>query len=86
MAASPIPPSGHIPPAFLQTLVELEQGITSVLASEKNATKKMAAGKSKAVSSMRQALKKKAKEFELLLKTYNEVGWACQVSGRGTTG
>jgi translation initiation factor 3 subunit C len=73
MAASPIPPSGHIPPAFLQTLVELEKGIADVLASEKNANKKMAAGKSKAVSSMRQSLKKKAKEFELLLKTYNEV-------------
>jgi hypothetical protein len=73
MAASPIPPSGHIPPAFLQTLVELDKGIADVIASEKNANKKMAAGKSKAVSSMKQALKKKAKEFEILLKTYNEV-------------
>lgn len=73
MAASPIPPSGHIPPSFLQTLVELDKGIADVIASEKNANKKMAAGKSKAVSSMKQALKKKSKEFEILLKTYNEV-------------
>lgn len=73
MSASHIAPAGHIPPAFLQILGELEQSITDTLASEKTASKKMAPVKAKAVSSLRQALRKKAKEFETLLKTYNEV-------------
>lgn len=79
MSASPIPPSGHIPPAFLQTLVELESAVNDTIASEKSASKKMAPVKAKAVSSMRQALRKKAKEFELLLKTYNEVSYRGRV-------
>lgn len=73
MSASPTPPAGHIPPAFLQVIVELEQRIADTLASEKQRAKKMPAGKSKALNAMRQALKKKTKEFENVLKIYTDV-------------
>jgi translation initiation factor 3 subunit C len=73
MSASPIPPAGHIPPAFLQILVELEQGVTDTISAEKSASKKMAPVKAKALNGLRQTIKKKAKEFEVILKTYNEV-------------
>ncbi|ORX37992.1 eukaryotic translation initiation factor 3 subunit 8 N-terminus-domain-containing protein [Kockovaella imperatae] len=70
MVASPIPAAGHIPPAFLRTLVELETAVTSTISAEKGATKKMAPVKAKALSGMKQTLKKKAKEFELTLGQY----------------
>ena len=73
MSASPVPPHGHIPPAFLQVLVDLDENVTATLSAEKKATKKMAAGKAKAVNSIRQTLKKKTKEFEQVLATYKEV-------------
>ena len=73
MMSSPIPPSGHIPPAFLQCLIELEAGVSSTIASEKAATRKMAPIKAKAVNGMRQTLKRKMKEFEAVLATCIEV-------------
>lgn len=74
MISSPIPPSGHIPPAFLETLVSLESGVSKTIASEKSAGKKMAPAKGKALNIMKQTLKKKIKEFEAVVATYNEVG------------
>ena len=73
MSASSIPPAGHLPPAFLQVLVELDENVTSTLAAEKKASKKMAATQAKAVNSIRQTLKKKVKELEQVLATYKEV-------------
>lgn len=73
IVASPIPPEGHIPPRFLETLVSLEGDVAKTLAAEKSAPKKMAPAKAKAVNGIRQTLKKKNKEFEGVLKTYNEV-------------
>lgn len=52
--------------------MDLDENVTATLAAEKKATKKMAAGKAKAVNSIRQTLKKKVKEFELVLATYKE--------------
>lgn len=72
MVSSAIPPSGHIPPSFVQTLVELEQAVNATFNAEKSAAKKMAPVKSKALTGMRQTLKKRAKEFEGTLKTYND--------------
>ncbi|AFR95378.1 eukaryotic translation initiation factor 3 subunit C [Cryptococcus neoformans C23] len=72
IVASPIPPEGHIPPRFLETLVSLEGDVAKTLAAEKSAPKKMAPAKAKAVNGIRQTLKKKNKEFEGVLKTYNE--------------
>ena len=57
MSASSIPPAGHLPPAFLQVLVELDENVTSTLAAEKKASKKMAA----------------TQELEQVLATYKEV-------------
>ncbi len=73
MISSPIPPSGHVPPAFLQILLELESGVSKTIASEKAAAKKMPPVKAKALNGMRQVLKKKMKEFEAVLTIYNEV-------------
>lgn len=73
MLSSPIPPSGHIPPAFLRCLVELNQSVNRTITEEKTAAKKMAPVKAKALNGLKQALKKKAKEFEAVLKTYEEV-------------
>jgi translation initiation factor 3 subunit C len=72
MLASPIPPAGHIPPAFLQTITELDTAVNDTIKGEKSAAKKMPGGKSKALNSMKQTLKKKLKEFETVVATYNE--------------
>jgi translation initiation factor 3 subunit C len=72
MASSPIPPAGHIPPQFLQTIVDLEAGVSKTIASEKTATKKMAGAKAKAVTGLKQTLKKRSKEFEIVLGTFNK--------------
>ncbi|KAK4683847.1 translation initiation factor 3 subunit C, partial [Tremellales sp. Uapishka_1] len=72
IASSPIPPAGHIPPAFLGCVVELDGSVNETIASEKSAKKKMPPGKAKALNSMKQKLKKTLKEFELVLTTYNE--------------
>ncbi|WOO77654.1 Eukaryotic translation initiation factor 3 subunit C [Vanrija pseudolonga] len=70
MTASATPPAGHIPPAFLQTITELEKDVNDTIAGEKSATKKMPGAKSKALNSMKQTLKKKAKEFEGVIAQY----------------
>lgn len=73
MVSSPIPPAGHIPPQFLKTLVELDADVNKTVAAEKTATKKMAGVKAKAVTGLKQTLKKRNKEFENVLETYNKV-------------
>ncbi|WVQ75178.1 eukaryotic translation initiation factor 3 subunit C [Cryptococcus sp. DSM 104548] len=72
LVASPIPAAGHIPPQFLETLVSLETDVAKKLASEKSASKKMPPAKAKAVNALKQTLKKKTKEFETVLETYNK--------------
>ena len=74
--ASPIPASGHIPPAFLRTLVELERAVNDTITAEKAGAKKMAPVKAKALNGMKQTLRKKTKEFELYLQPYSEVSRA----------
>jgi hypothetical protein len=73
MVSSPIPPAGHIPPQFLQTIVDLDAGVTKTVAAEKSATKKMTGAKAKAVTGLKQTIKKKNKEFEMVLSTFKEV-------------
>ena len=82
MVSSPIPPAGHIPPQFLQTLVDLDAGVTKTVAAEKSATKKMTGAKSKAVTGLRQTIKKKNKEFEGVLATFNEVSLIAEADDR----
>lgn len=72
MLSSPIPPAGHIPPAFLQSLTELDDAVNETVKSEKSASKKMPANKGKALNSMRQTLKKKVKEFESVIEQYKK--------------
>ncbi|TYJ54720.1 eukaryotic translation initiation factor 3 subunit C [Cryptococcus floricola] len=72
LVASPIPAAGHIPPQFLETLVTLETDVAKKIASEKSASKKMPPAKAKAVNALKQTLKKKTKEYETVLETYNK--------------
>ncbi|EIW71751.1 hypothetical protein TREMEDRAFT_43048 [Tremella mesenterica DSM 1558] len=72
MISSPIPPAGHFPPAFLACLVELNDAVNETITAEKTASKKMPVPKAKALSAIRQTLKKKMKEFEIVLTTYQE--------------
>jgi hypothetical protein len=87
MVSSPIPPAGHIPPQFLQTLVDLDAGVTKTVAAEKSATKKMTGAKAKAVTGLKQTIKKKNKEFEMVLSTFKEVrSTFCEVDVADNTG
>ena len=70
MLSSAIPPAGHIPPAFLETITDLEAAVSKTIASEKSAAKKMAPAKGKALNGMKQTIKKKSKEFEIALQQY----------------
>lgn len=70
MLSSPIPPAGHIPPAFLQTITELDTAVNETIKSEKSAGKKMPANKGKALNAMKQTLKKKVKEYETVVSQY----------------
>ncbi|WWC73444.1 eukaryotic translation initiation factor 3 subunit C [Kwoniella pini CBS 10737] len=72
VVATTVAAAGHIPPRFLEILVSLEKDVNETILSEKSAKKKMAPGKAKALNSLKQTLKKKQKEFEGVLKTYNE--------------
>lgn len=72
MLSSPIPPAGHIPPAFLATMVDLDESVNATLKADKSAAKKMPGNKNKALNSMRQTLKKKTKEFETVLEEYKK--------------
>lgn len=72
MLSSPIPPAGHYPPAFLQTITELDTAVNETIKAEKSATKKMPANKGKALNSMKQTLKKKIKEYENVVAEYTK--------------
>lgn len=66
--------SEPIPPFYVQTLVSLEASLVSALAKEKEAKKKMNATNAKALTAMKQKVKKATKENEAEVKRYQEVG------------
>lgn len=72
MMSSAIPPAGHIPPAFLATIVELEESSNAALKGDKSAAKKMPGAKNKALNSIKQTIKKQVKEFDTVLQEYKK--------------
>ncbi|KAJ8516062.1 hypothetical protein ONZ45_g6583 [Pleurotus djamor] len=62
--------SEPIPPFFLKTLGSLDTSITNAIAKEKEAKKKMNATNAKALTAMKQKVKKATKEYEKEYKLY----------------
>jgi len=62
--------SEPIPPFYIRTLVGLEISLNSAIAKEKEAKKKMNATNAKALTAMRQKVKKAVKEYEKEVKQY----------------
>jgi translation initiation factor 3 subunit C len=65
--------SEPIPPFYIRTLVGLEISLNSAIAKEKEAKKKMNATNAKALTAMRQKVKKAVKEYEKEVKQYQTV-------------
>lgn len=65
--------SEPVPPFYLKTLLNLESSITSALAKDKESKKKMNASNARALTAVRQKVKKLLKEYEQEIKRYQEV-------------
>lgn len=63
-----------VPPFYIRTLVSLEASLNAALAKEKEAKKKMNASNARALTAMKQKIKKVIKEFEKEVNAYNAVG------------
>ncbi|KAF6762944.1 eukaryotic translation initiation factor 3 domain-containing protein [Ephemerocybe angulata] len=62
--------SEPVPPFYLRTLIGLETSVNDALAKEKTAKKKMNATNAKALTAMKQKIKKAHKEYEAQIKKY----------------
>ena len=71
--------SEPVPAFYVRTLVNLELSINTALQKEKEAKKKMNASNAKALTAMKQKIKKAVKENETDVKKFTEV------SGNTTT-
>ncbi len=56
--------SEPVPPFFIKTLVDLETSLNAALAKEKEAKKKTNPSNARALSAMKQKVKKSVKEYE----------------------
>lgn len=65
--------SESISPFYIRTLVSLESSSNSTIAKEKKAEKKMNATNAKALTAMKQKIKKATKEHETQIKRFQEV-------------
>ncbi|KZT11064.1 eukaryotic translation initiation factor 3 subunit 8 [Laetiporus sulphureus 93-53] len=61
-----------VPPFYIRTLIGLEDSLTSAVAKEKEAKKKMNASNARALNGMKQKVKKVAKEYEAEIKRFQE--------------
>ncbi|GJE95438.1 eukaryotic translation initiation factor 3 subunit 8 [Phanerochaete sordida] len=64
--------SEPIPPFFIRTLASLESSLNAAVSKEKEAKKKMNASNARALTAMKQKVKKVIKEFETEVKKYQE--------------
>ncbi|KDR75447.1 hypothetical protein GALMADRAFT_249506 [Galerina marginata CBS 339.88] len=64
--------SEPVPAFYVRTLVNLESSINNTLQKEKEAKKKMNASNAKALTAMKQKIKKAVKEYETDVKKYQE--------------
>ncbi|KAJ7188374.1 eukaryotic translation initiation factor 3 subunit 8 N-terminus-domain-containing protein [Mycena filopes] len=60
-----------IPPFYVRTLISLENSVNTALAKEKEAKKKTNATNAKALTAMKQKVKKSVKEYEVDVNKYN---------------
>ena len=65
--------SEPVPAFYVRTLVNLESSVNSTLLKEKEAKKKMNASNARALTAMKQKIKKAIKEYESDVKKYQEV-------------
>lgn len=65
--------SEPVPAFYVRTLVNLESSINNTLSKEKEAKKKMNASNARALTAMKQKIKKAIKEHENDVKKYQEV-------------
>ncbi|KAI0267168.1 eukaryotic translation initiation factor 3 subunit 8 [Gloeopeniophorella convolvens] len=61
-----------IPPFYIRTLSSLETSLNTALAKEKEAKKKMNASNARALTAMKQKVRKTVKEYEKEIKQYND--------------
>jgi translation initiation factor 3 subunit C len=62
-----------VPPFYIRTLISLEVALNAALAKEKEAKKKMNASNARALTAMKQKVRKTVKEHEKEIKQYNDV-------------
>lgn len=62
-----------VPPFYIRTLISLEASLNAALAKEKEAKKKMNASNARALTAMKQKVRKTVKEYEKEIKHYNDV-------------
>ena len=62
-----------VPPFYIRTLISLEGALNAALAKEKEAKKKMNASNARALTAMKQKVRKTVKEYEKEIKQYNDV-------------
>lgn len=65
--------SEPVTPFFLRTLVSMESALNAAVAKDKESKKKMNASNARALTAMKQKVKKTSKEFEAELKRFQEV-------------
>lgn len=65
--------SEPVPPFYVRTLVSLEASLNIAVAKEKEAKKKMNATNAKALTAVKQKVKKATKEYEQEVKKFQEV-------------
>jgi translation initiation factor 3 subunit C len=68
-----------VPPFYIRTLISLEVALNAALAKEKEAKKKMNATNARALTAMKQKVRKTVKEFEKEIKQYNDVRGPCRL-------
>ena len=64
-----------VPPFYIRTLVTLESSLNAAIAKEKEAKKKMNASNARAMTAMKQKVKKIVKEYEKEVKQFQEVSY-----------
>lgn len=72
-----------IPPFFIRQIISMESSVTTALANEKGKAggKKMNATNAKALTAMRQKVKKTQKEYEKEVKRFQEVMFMFSIDG-----
>lgn len=72
--------SEPVPPFYIRTLISLETALNAALAKEKEAKKKMNASNARALTAMKQKVRKTVKEYEKEIKHYTDVYSLCETS------